>query len=64
MSHISRLFKAKGSDCWWELPLEALLPDEVLQKVRTVSPTQALLIGGRSLSVTGSCFDQLKTSKI
>lgn len=51
MSHISHLFKAKGSDCWWELPLEALLPEEVLQKVSTVSPpTEALLTGG------GACW--------
>uniref|UniRef100_A0A674NYX6 isoleucine--tRNA ligase n=1 Tax=Takifugu rubripes TaxID=31033 RepID=A0A674NYX6_TAKRU len=27
----NHLFKAKGSDCWWELPLEALLPEEVLK---------------------------------
>ncbi|XP_056151676.1 isoleucine--tRNA ligase, mitochondrial isoform X2 [Lampris incognitus] len=30
--HISKLFKEKGSDCWWELPLETLLPAEVLKK--------------------------------
>lgn len=34
MSHIASLFKEKGSDCWWELPLEMLLPAEVLEKVR------------------------------
>ncbi|CAL8271749.1 unnamed protein product [Merluccius merluccius] len=28
VSHISTLFKEKGSDCWWELPLESLLPPE------------------------------------
>uniref|UniRef100_A0A8C5FHT3 isoleucine--tRNA ligase n=1 Tax=Gadus morhua TaxID=8049 RepID=A0A8C5FHT3_GADMO len=33
VSHISTLFKEKGSDCWWELPLESLLPPEVLKKV-------------------------------
>ncbi|CAF93909.1 unnamed protein product, partial [Tetraodon nigroviridis] len=32
MSHITSLFKEKGSDCWWELPLETLLPEEVLEK--------------------------------
>uniref|UniRef100_A0A8C5BPM0 Isoleucine--tRNA ligase, mitochondrial n=1 Tax=Gadus morhua TaxID=8049 RepID=A0A8C5BPM0_GADMO len=32
VSHISTLFKEKGSDCWWELPLESLLPPEVLKK--------------------------------
>uniref|UniRef100_A0A672HPP8 Isoleucine--tRNA ligase, mitochondrial n=1 Tax=Salarias fasciatus TaxID=181472 RepID=A0A672HPP8_SALFA len=34
MSHIAKLFKEKGSDCWWELPIETLLPPEVLKKVR------------------------------
>lgn len=33
MSHIAGLVKEKGSDCWWELPLETLLPEEVLAKV-------------------------------
>lgn len=33
MSHIRSLFEEKGSDCWWELPLETLLPEEVLEKV-------------------------------
>ncbi|XP_038148635.1 isoleucine--tRNA ligase, mitochondrial isoform X2 [Cyprinodon tularosa] len=32
VSHIAKLFKEKGSDCWWELPIEALLPPEVLKK--------------------------------
>ncbi|KAM3870761.1 isoleucine--tRNA ligase, mitochondrial [Diretmus argenteus] len=32
VSHISKLFKEKGSDCWWELPVETLLPPEVLKK--------------------------------
>ncbi|KAJ3612860.1 hypothetical protein NHX12_019117 [Muraenolepis orangiensis] len=32
VSHVSALFKEKGSDCWWELPLESLLPPEVLKK--------------------------------
>ncbi|XP_026188206.1 isoleucine--tRNA ligase, mitochondrial isoform X2 [Mastacembelus armatus] len=32
VSHIATLFKEKGSDCWWELPVEALLPPEVLKK--------------------------------
>ncbi|XP_073323290.1 isoleucine--tRNA ligase, mitochondrial isoform X2 [Pagrus major] len=32
VSHIGKLFKEKGSDCWWELPIETLLPAEVLQK--------------------------------
>uniref|UniRef100_A0A669DLN4 isoleucine--tRNA ligase n=1 Tax=Oreochromis niloticus TaxID=8128 RepID=A0A669DLN4_ORENI len=30
--HIFTLFKEKGSDCWWELPIETLLPPEVLKK--------------------------------
>uniref|UniRef100_A0A667XBZ8 Isoleucine--tRNA ligase, mitochondrial n=1 Tax=Myripristis murdjan TaxID=586833 RepID=A0A667XBZ8_9TELE len=33
VSHIAQLFKEKGSDCWWELPVETLLPPEVLKKV-------------------------------
>uniref|UniRef100_A0A8C4FB50 Isoleucine--tRNA ligase, mitochondrial n=1 Tax=Dicentrarchus labrax TaxID=13489 RepID=A0A8C4FB50_DICLA len=32
VSHIATLFKEKGSDCWWELPIETLLPAEVLKK--------------------------------
>lgn len=32
VSHIATLFKEKGSDCWWELPTETLLPPEVLKK--------------------------------
>ncbi|XP_030574059.1 isoleucine--tRNA ligase, mitochondrial isoform X2 [Archocentrus centrarchus] len=32
VSHIVNLFKEKGSDCWWELPTETLLPPEVLKK--------------------------------
>ncbi|XP_067335209.1 isoleucine--tRNA ligase, mitochondrial-like isoform X2 [Channa argus] len=32
VSHIVNLFKDKGSDCWWELPIETLLPPEVLKK--------------------------------
>uniref|UniRef100_A0A4W5RB18 isoleucine--tRNA ligase n=1 Tax=Hucho hucho TaxID=62062 RepID=A0A4W5RB18_9TELE len=33
VSHVAQLFSEKGSDCWWELPLESLLPPEVLKKV-------------------------------
>lgn len=32
VSHIAKLFKEKGSDCWWELPMGTLLPAEVLKK--------------------------------
>ncbi|XP_072221720.1 isoleucine--tRNA ligase, mitochondrial isoform X1 [Leuresthes tenuis] len=32
VSHIAKLFKEKGSDCWWELPIETLLPPEVIKK--------------------------------
>lgn len=32
VSHIAQLFQEKGSDCWWELPIETLLPAEVLKK--------------------------------
>uniref|UniRef100_A0A671VS06 isoleucine--tRNA ligase n=1 Tax=Sparus aurata TaxID=8175 RepID=A0A671VS06_SPAAU len=28
VSHIGKLFKENGSDCWWELPIETLLPAE------------------------------------
>uniref|UniRef100_A0A8C9VDH9 isoleucine--tRNA ligase n=1 Tax=Scleropages formosus TaxID=113540 RepID=A0A8C9VDH9_SCLFO len=31
------LFAEKGSDCWWELPLDSLLPPEVLKKVSTAN---------------------------
>ncbi|RVE66365.1 hypothetical protein OJAV_G00106640 [Oryzias javanicus] len=34
VSHIAALFKEKGSDCWWELPMETLLPPHVLQKAK------------------------------
>lgn len=34
VTHIAELFKEKGSDCWWELPIETLLPPNVLKKVR------------------------------
>uniref|UniRef100_A0A8L0DRE4 Isoleucine--tRNA ligase, mitochondrial n=1 Tax=Oncorhynchus mykiss TaxID=8022 RepID=A0A8L0DRE4_ONCMY len=34
VSHVTQLFSEKGSDCWWELPLESLLPPEVLKKVK------------------------------
>uniref|UniRef100_A0A8C2WTD2 isoleucine--tRNA ligase n=1 Tax=Cyclopterus lumpus TaxID=8103 RepID=A0A8C2WTD2_CYCLU len=33
VSHLAELFKEKGSDCWWELPIETLLPDQVLKNV-------------------------------
>ncbi|XP_077395800.1 isoleucine--tRNA ligase, mitochondrial isoform X2 [Festucalex cinctus] len=32
VSHIATLFKEKGSDCWWELPIDTLLPADVLKK--------------------------------
>lgn len=32
VSHVAQLFKEKGSDCWWELPIETLLPAAVLKK--------------------------------
>ncbi|XP_056282810.1 isoleucine--tRNA ligase, mitochondrial isoform X2 [Pseudoliparis swirei] len=31
VSHLAELFKEKGSDCWWELPVETLLPEQVLK---------------------------------
>ncbi|XP_077477739.1 isoleucine--tRNA ligase, mitochondrial isoform X1 [Stigmatopora argus] len=32
VGHVAALFKEKGSDCWWELPMDALLPADVLKK--------------------------------
>ncbi|XP_077440216.1 isoleucine--tRNA ligase, mitochondrial isoform X3 [Vanacampus margaritifer] len=32
VSHIATLFKEKGSDCWWELPIDTFLPADVLKK--------------------------------
>ncbi|XP_048831281.1 isoleucine--tRNA ligase, mitochondrial [Brienomyrus brachyistius] len=32
VSHVATLFAEKGSDCWWELPLDSLLPPQVLKK--------------------------------
>ncbi|XP_028250738.1 isoleucine--tRNA ligase, mitochondrial isoform X2 [Parambassis ranga] len=32
VTHTAKLFKEQGSDCWWELPIETLLPPEVLKK--------------------------------
>ncbi|KAG9336133.1 hypothetical protein JZ751_002480 [Albula glossodonta] len=32
VSHVGKLFSEKGSDCWWELPMDSLLPPEVLKK--------------------------------
>ncbi|KAJ0008755.1 hypothetical protein NQD34_016170 [Periophthalmus magnuspinnatus] len=37
VSHIASLFKEKGSDCWWELPIETLLPSNVLKKSKAGS---------------------------
>lgn len=36
VSHVAKLFQEKGSDCWWELPVETLLPADVLKKVSIV----------------------------
>ncbi|KAJ8366529.1 hypothetical protein AAFF_G00350830, partial [Aldrovandia affinis] len=32
VSHVAEVFAEKGSDSWWELPLDSLLPPEVLKK--------------------------------
>ncbi|XP_035241208.1 isoleucine--tRNA ligase, mitochondrial isoform X1 [Anguilla anguilla] len=32
VSHVADLFSEKGSDCWWELPLDSLLPPKVRKK--------------------------------
>ena len=36
ISHIAKLFAEKGSDGWWELPMDSLLPPEVLKKVSSI----------------------------
>lgn len=60
MSHITSLFKEKGSDCWWELALETLLPEEVLEKVRSPS----VQVGFGSGCNPDGCFDRLKSRTI
>ncbi|KAM9355395.1 isoleucine--tRNA ligase, mitochondrial isoform 2-T2 [Pholidichthys leucotaenia] len=37
LSHIASLFKEKGSNCWWELPIETLLPPDILKKSKAGS---------------------------
>ncbi|XP_064623018.1 isoleucine--tRNA ligase, mitochondrial-like [Lineus longissimus] len=32
VGHLVELVKQHGTDCWWDLPMEELLPTEVLQK--------------------------------
>ncbi|XP_054651382.1 isoleucine--tRNA ligase, mitochondrial isoform X1 [Dunckerocampus dactyliophorus] len=32
VSHIATLIKGEGSNCWWELPIDTLLPADVLKK--------------------------------
>lgn len=39
VSHVAKLFSEKGSDCWWELPLDSLLPPEVLNKSKAGAVT-------------------------
>ncbi|KAK6304250.1 hypothetical protein J4Q44_G00248360 [Coregonus suidteri] len=39
VSHVAQFFSEKGSDCWWELPLESLLPPEVLKKSKAEEVT-------------------------
>ncbi|XP_029973118.1 isoleucine--tRNA ligase, mitochondrial isoform X2 [Salarias fasciatus] len=50
MSHIAKLFKEKGSDCWWELPIETLLPPEVLKKSKA-GPVSEYLRGEDVLDI-------------
>ncbi|KAL0969298.1 hypothetical protein UPYG_G00225220 [Umbra pygmaea] len=40
VSHVAQLFSEKGSDCWWEMPLDSLLPPEVLLKSKAGDVTQ------------------------
>ncbi|XP_051942638.1 isoleucine--tRNA ligase, mitochondrial isoform X2 [Hippocampus zosterae] len=42
VSHIAALFKEKGSDCWWELPIDTLLPADVLNKSKAGPATDYL----------------------
>uniref|UniRef100_A0A3B4XQ12 isoleucine--tRNA ligase n=1 Tax=Seriola lalandi dorsalis TaxID=1841481 RepID=A0A3B4XQ12_SERLL len=51
VSHIATLFKEKGSDCWWELPIETLLPPEVLKKVRISGPVTDYIRGEDVLDI-------------
>ncbi|XP_030642225.1 isoleucine--tRNA ligase, mitochondrial [Chanos chanos] len=39
VSHVAELFSEKGSDCWWQEPLETLLPPEVLKKSKAGAVT-------------------------
>ncbi|XP_033498155.1 isoleucine--tRNA ligase, mitochondrial isoform X2 [Epinephelus lanceolatus] len=50
LSHIANLFKEKGSDCWWELPIETLLPNEVLKKSKA-SPVTDYIRGEDVLDI-------------
>ncbi|XP_070834709.1 isoleucine--tRNA ligase, mitochondrial isoform X1 [Chaetodon trifascialis] len=43
ISHIAKLFKEKGSNCWWELPIATLLPVEVLKKSKAGPVTDYIL---------------------
>lgn len=50
VSHIATLFKEKGSDCWWELPIETLLPSSVLKKSK-VGPVSDYVRGEDVLDI-------------
>ncbi|XP_048084422.1 LOW QUALITY PROTEIN: isoleucine--tRNA ligase, mitochondrial [Alosa alosa] len=39
VSHISKIFAEKGSDSWWEEPIETLLPESVLKKSKAGAVT-------------------------
>ncbi|KAM9707648.1 isoleucine--tRNA ligase, mitochondrial isoform 2-T2 [Menidia menidia] len=50
VSHIAKLFKEKGSDCWWELPTDDLLPPEVIKKSK-VGPASDFIRGEDVLDI-------------
>ncbi|KAM9842397.1 isoleucine--tRNA ligase, mitochondrial isoform 2-T2 [Aulostomus maculatus] len=50
VAHVANLFREKGSDCWWELPLETLLPAEVLKKSK-VGPVSDYVRGEDVLDI-------------
>ncbi|KAG7272576.1 hypothetical protein CRUP_024365 [Coryphaenoides rupestris] len=51
VSHIATLFRETGSDCWWELPLEALLPPEVLKKSNAAGQVEDYVRGEDVLDI-------------
>jgi hypothetical protein len=36
IDHLKSLFLKHGSDCWWTLPMDELLPREVIEQVGVI----------------------------